>query len=501
MSYNGSGTFQINSSGQPVITGTVISSTAFNALTADLATGLSTAITKDGQTTTTARITFAQGVSSTLVTDATSATTGSIITAGGISMQKALWVGTTTTLAGALTYGGVTLSNSVTGTGSMVLSAAPTLTGGVTATSLAQNLALTLHNASTTSTGFSSILRLDNQGSAGNDGCGLEFTNGNNTYSSARIMASLQGVSVGNLLFQVGSGTLGTYTTVATVATAGLGIGMTPSNVLDITQTQNAASTISIANTNAGGAASARSVYSNAATSIESGLLGSGYSTNGVFIANRGYMYIPNAAGLAIANNGPTIFANSSLVEYARIDTSGNLLVGQTSTTSGARFAITGNCSGDAGKALAYMTNTASANPNGLTFYHSGVSSGNTVTYYINGNDTGAARFYIFTNGNMVNTNNSYGAISDISLKENIVDATPKLADLMNVKIRHFNHKSDPDKAKQIGVVAQELETVFPGLIDHDKDGIKSVKYSVFVPMLIKAIQELTTRLAALENK
>lgn len=56
MSFNGSGTFQINTTGQPVATGTVISSTAFNALTADLATGLSTCITKDGQTTPTANI-------------------------------------------------------------------------------------------------------------------------------------------------------------------------------------------------------------------------------------------------------------------------------------------------------------------------------------------------------------------------------------------------------------------------------------------------------------
>ena len=56
MSYNGSGTFLINTAGQPVVSGTVISSTAFNALTADLATGLSTAITKDGQTTVTANI-------------------------------------------------------------------------------------------------------------------------------------------------------------------------------------------------------------------------------------------------------------------------------------------------------------------------------------------------------------------------------------------------------------------------------------------------------------
>jgi hypothetical protein len=56
MSYNGSGTFVINSAGQPVVTNTVISSTAFNALTADLATGLSTALTKDGQTTPTANL-------------------------------------------------------------------------------------------------------------------------------------------------------------------------------------------------------------------------------------------------------------------------------------------------------------------------------------------------------------------------------------------------------------------------------------------------------------
>jgi hypothetical protein len=56
LSYNGSGTFQINTAGQPVVTGTVISSTAFNSLTSDLATGLSTALTKDGQTTVTANI-------------------------------------------------------------------------------------------------------------------------------------------------------------------------------------------------------------------------------------------------------------------------------------------------------------------------------------------------------------------------------------------------------------------------------------------------------------
>jgi hypothetical protein len=171
MSYNGSGTFNINTSGQPVVTGTVISSTAFNALTADLATGLSTAITKDGQTAATARIPFAQGISSTLVTDSTSTTTGSIITAGGVGVAKALFVGTTANVAGAVTLqstlavGGVatysaqpifsslTASSAVatdaskglvsvtnTGTGNNVLSTSPTLVtpvlGAASATSV-----------------------------------------------------------------------------------------------------------------------------------------------------------------------------------------------------------------------------------------------------------------------------------------------------------------------------------------------------------------------------
>jgi hypothetical protein len=113
MSYNGSGTFQINTSGQPVVAGTVISSTAFNALTADLATGLSTAITKDGQTTTTARIPFAQGISdNTLTASSAVATDGS----------KAL----------------VSVTN--TGTGNNVLATSPTLVTPILGTPASGNL-------------------------------------------------------------------------------------------------------------------------------------------------------------------------------------------------------------------------------------------------------------------------------------------------------------------------------------------------------------------------
>lgn len=56
MPFNGSGTFTLYSPGNPVVTGTTISSTWANNTLTDLATGLSTALTKDGQTTPTANI-------------------------------------------------------------------------------------------------------------------------------------------------------------------------------------------------------------------------------------------------------------------------------------------------------------------------------------------------------------------------------------------------------------------------------------------------------------
>jgi len=145
-----------------------------------------------------------------------------------------------------------------------------------------------------------------------------------------------------------------------------------------------------------------------------------------------------------------------------------------------------------------------------------GSNANNTSSYHYIATTGGADKMYVFGNGNIVNVNNSYGPLSDIKLKENIVDATPKLDKLMQVRIVNYNLKGDD--LKQIGVIAQELEEVFPGLVDEhtDRDAegnmlettTKSVKMSVFVPMLIKAMQEqqgliseLSSKVSALEAK
>lgn len=126
-------------------------------------------------------------------------------------------------------------------------------------------------------------------------------------------------------------------------------------------------------------------------------------------------------------------------------------------------------------------------------------------------NTGGTDVMLVLGNGNLQNVNNSYGAISDIKLKENIVPATPKLDKIMQVNVVNYNLINDPNKEKQLGVIAQELAQIFPGMVqetnDHDEHGelngevTKGVKYSVFVPMLIQCVQEMNQKIKVLEDK
>lgn len=78
MAYNGAGVFNLYTPGNPVVTGTTIQSTWANNTLSDIATGLSTALTKDGQTTATAAIPFALGLSSAALVDISAAGAGQI---------------------------------------------------------------------------------------------------------------------------------------------------------------------------------------------------------------------------------------------------------------------------------------------------------------------------------------------------------------------------------------------------------------------------------------
>ena len=126
------------------------------------------------------------------------------------------------------------------------------------------------------------------------------------------------------------------------------------------------------------------------------------------------------------------------------------------------------------------------------------------------GSGNGSNVFRVYTNGNTENTNNSFGAISDAKLKENIVDASSQWDDIKDIRIRKYNF-IEGQTHTQLGVVAQEVETVSPGLVtdhpDRDDEGndlgtvTKSVNYSVLYMKAVKALQEAMDRIETLETK
>jgi hypothetical protein len=141
-------------------------------------------------------------------------------------------------------------------------------------------------------------------------------------------------------------------------------------------------------------------------------------------------------------------------------------------------------------------------------------SAGTSVRmYYGSHSSTGIAgtvSYTVWTNGNVVNTNNSYGSLSDVKLKENIVDANSQWDDIKGLRVRNYNF-IEGQTHTQIGVIAQEAEAVSPGLVyettDRDEEGIdlgtvtKSVNYSVLYMKAVKALQEAMERIESLETQ
>ena len=129
------------------------------------------------------------------------------------------------------------------------------------------------------------------------------------------------------------------------------------------------------------------------------------------------------------------------------------------------------------------------------------------------GSPTMTNRMFIRNDGDLENSNNSYTAISDIKLKENIVDAASQWEDIKALQVRKYNFKESTGLGThtQIGLVAQEVEEVSPGLVKerHDLDNndqelgtvTKSVNYSVLYMKAVKALQEAMTRIEELEAK
>ena len=177
--------------------------------------------------------------------------------------------------------------------------------------------------------------------------------------------------------------------------------------------------------------------------------------------------------------------------------------------------------------------------------FSGGAPDNNTEWFFI-ATDATAARWIVRADGDVDNHDNSYGSLSDERIKQDIVDANSQWDDIKALKIRNFKKKDDvrqygENAWKQIGVIAQELETAgmdklinennptagdirssseFGTLYTADdsetqgdnptaqvgdvkeiKTKVKSVKYSILYMKAIKALQEAMARIETLETK
>jgi hypothetical protein len=111
------------------------------------------------------------------------------------------------------------------------------------------------------------------------------------------------------------------------------------------------------------------------------------------------------------------------------------------------------------------------------------------------------------TTGSVTNVSGSYGAISDESLKQDVTPANDQWADVKAIAaiMKRYRLKADvatdPNAPYLLGVLAQELQKISPGLVDTDPKGLLSVKYSIMTLKAFAALGAAMTRIEALEAK
>jgi len=370
------------------------------------------------------------------------ATTGTMVTTGDTGTV------TNTMLAGSIANAKLTNSSVTVGSTSIALGATSTTLDGVNigATTPGTGAFTTLSASSTVSgTGFSTYLASP-PAIGGTTAAAGTFTTLSGTTSVTTPIVK----SASSLTLQSN----GTTTAVTVDTSQNVGIGTTsPSTKLT---TYQAGDGLHVKATN-------NTFYS--ALGVSAG-------------ASAGYFDVASATNMLFTRGG---------TESMRIDSSGNLLVGNTTGGYGPLRGV----------------NILNQDVGAIIIGHtSGTSSGNG---YINFNYNGSAIGSISQNGT---TAVSYNTSSDYRLKENITPLTGALAKVAALKPCTYTWKSAPDEVGE-GFIAHELAEVCPQAVHGTKDAVdadgnpvyQGIDTSFLVATLTAAIQELTARVDALEAK
>jgi hypothetical protein len=197
----------------------------------------------------------------------------------------------------------------------------------------------------------------------------------------------------------------------------------------------------------------------------------------------------------------------------ARITSGGDLLVGTTSPATNRRLVVSGGgISAEAPTSVASGTFSFAdngASPNTARFYNGTDSNDATQRFIICDAGASVPRAEIRSNGGLANSSGNNVNLSDERVKTDIKPLGSMWDKFKAIEIVAFKYKDQTHDDNNIGVVAQQVESVAPEFVDVDgfgetpEDGVplKTIYTEDFHNAAIKALQEAMARIEQLEAK
>ena len=189
------------------------------------------------------------------------------------------------------------------------------------------------------------------------------------------------------------------------------------------------------------------------------------------------------------------------------LDASGNLLVGTTSLTGTERFHVAKTT---VGSYIARFTNTnTTSDTYGITVVYTASSPNDASHNFLGCADNVGVRALIYANGGIANYSANNVSLSDARTKTDIKPLASYWNKIKALELVTFKYKDQTHNDDNIGLIAQQVESVAPELVDVDgfgetpADGVplKTIYTTDLYHASIKALQEAMSRIEALEAK